>query len=806
MSLSSLKKCSNCRTSGHTKRTCLLPNISLGTVCAEQKKAPTSGVVVRVAPSGVASSHVIELRQHERHDLWRDMPIFQEHVPLAPPKREVIDFAAMVERANETSTFAVETDTARQQLPLSTPVPFEGWSRLKSRLNELFLMKRLAYGLMSMVILLSIPFPAFSYYQQLQTDNQIITEKSVDGFTALRASTLATLSANFGEAGLRLNDALDAFATANFVMRDNHGFLLSLLSAAPFIGTQISSREHLLAAGQHVALGNTYLMKGLHRIEGEKDTPLTDRIMVLRNHLHEALPQYRAALLELQGVDAAAIPEKYRGAFREAEVLFTGFIQDMSHLEELGDAVGTILGNDSFRRYMVIFQNQSELRPTGGFMGSYAIIDVQKGKMLRMELPGGGTYDIQGQLTEYVEAPQPLQLVNARFEFQDANWFPDFPASAKKISWFYEHARHTTVDGVIAINASVLERLLRVIGPVENSAYGVTLTTDNALSSIQTIVESDEARATHEPKAIMAEIMNTVLDKIGQAKTGELIHLLGELHAAATEKEIQVYMNDAGAEKTIRDFGWAGSMAQTGPQQDYLSVIHANIGGQKSDAKMIQTIDHQAVVSPDGSIIDTVILHRTHTGRADEPLTGVPNIDYVRIYVPLGATLIDAGGFTSPRDGDFKVAESWYKKDPDLASLEVGQGIHIKTGTRITREFDKTAFGNWMITYPGQSSEVFFTYRLPFSVRIASVSKSATGSWPLLLVGQSAVTTARYSLYLQKQSGVDSHIHSSIIYPEGFVPLWRSDEALTLANNGATYEADFTEDTVIALLTGQIKK
>jgi len=89
-------------------------------------------------------------------------------------------------------------------------------------------------------------------------------------------------------------------------------------------------------------------------------------------------------------------------------------------------------------------------------------------------VPGGGTYDVQGQLLARVLPPGPLQLIADRWEFQDSNWALDFVAAANKIRYFWSKSGGPTMDGIITVNASFVEKLLELTGPVEVPELGKT--------------------------------------------------------------------------------------------------------------------------------------------------------------------------------------------------------------------------------------------------------------------------------------------------------------------------------------------
>ena len=69
--------------------------------------------------------------------------------------------------------------------------------------------------------------------------------------------------------------------------------------------------------------------------------------------------------------------------------------------------------------------------------------------------------------------------MSAVWTMHDANWFPNFPTSAEKVSWFYEKTGGRTVDGVIAITPELLRDLLAITGPIDMPEYDKTINADN---------------------------------------------------------------------------------------------------------------------------------------------------------------------------------------------------------------------------------------------------------------------------------------------------------------------------------------
>ncbi len=793
-------------------------------------------VMVHVVPDATSSPHVMNLKNDDRHGTMENMSVFQE----SSRKEKAVtrhDWSALIKEASakqsasaktllkriplidemdESRTVAAVRPTRRtkqnnpfrlvRQIParvsgLTSDVldsvrehadaAREHVAELVYRLRSKFHIRLVATATLVVVLMVSVPFPAVGYYQRLKTTNGHVVNESTEAFRALQASTVAALHADLPTAQTELVTALQSFDEVNTIIDQKHTFLLSVAKALPVIGTQVKSREFLLAAGQHVALGNAYLIRGVETANATSGTGLTDSVSALRDHVLSAIPQYEEALRSLSMVDADALPQEYREPFEECKLLFAAFVDDLSDMADLAEAMRIMFGGEQFKRYLVVFQNHHELRATGGFPGSIAIIDVQKGRILNIEVPGGGPYDLQGQLSVTVKPPVPLQLLNKRWEFQDANWFPDFPASAEKLSWFYTKSRNTTVDGVIAINATVLERVLRVLGPV--TAGDLTLTGDTVLRQLQEEVELNYDRTENRPKAVIGELLVTIQEQLKQSNQTQLVGLLTELHTALEQKEIQLWMQDASVETALQSFGWTGNMVATAADQDFLMAVDSNIRSQKTNAKIEQTIEHQAVVGEDGTITNTVVIKRTHHGVPNEVFYGAPNVSYFRLYVPEGAELVTAGGFTYPPEDAFRVPDAWAVDDELLHEVVEDEQVDAKTGTVVTSEFGKTAFGNWILTNPGETSEAYFTYRLPFRLPVEAAPVSASWKERLLTVAGSSAST-RYSLLIEKQSGSNSVINSSVIFPAGWTPVWKSSSDIELANNGASLSLPLSTD------------
>lgn len=628
------------------------------------------------------------------------------------------------------------------------------------------------FGFVLFALLLTLPMPAFSTYASLRKTQNQITQLGTDAFSHLEKGQSAFMAKDMVGATKDLQTALDLFSQTQKELKGINPILRAVLSIVPGVRQKYLNGEHLMMAGTNLSVAALPLIQAA---DISFDKPLSEQLNSFNDVLEQVAPRFQAVNSHLQQVDASALPDAEREKFLSVREKVKWLASDLEKVQPLLANLSIILGSDNSKRYLLIFQNDTELRPTGGFIGSFALLDIDKGKIKKLDLPGGGSYEMQGALKAAVLPPAPLQLLKARWEFQDANWFPDFPTSAKKIMWFYEKGGGPTVDGVLAFDTRLFIDLLSITGPIAMPEYNLTVDAQNFVSVTQKQVEIDYDKVENKPKKFLTDLAPKVIEQL-LSNAGEFLPLLGVLNKNLNEKHLQMYFANNDLEKFSIASGWAGELKDN-PQGDYLAIINTNIAGGKTDGVIKQTVNHQAKIEVDGSIINVVTITREHQGQPGDLFTDLQNVSYLRLYAPEGSELIKADGFTYPEEKLFKVAEKWYKLDEDLQAVEQVQSIDETSGTIVTKEFGKTSFGNWVMTKPGQTTTVSFTYRLPFK----------------LLKENSNYLS--YSLLVQKQAGrVDDRFFSHISIPTDWQVVWRDPAEIELNGNQLNYSIDLRED------------
>jgi hypothetical protein len=307
--------------------------------------------------------------------------------------------------------------------------------------------------------------------------------------------------------------------------------------------------------------------------------------------------------------------------------------------------------------YLVIFQNTLELRPTGGFIGTFAEVTLDNGRIKNYNIYNTNLFDYG---KPGVDAPEPYKnmLGVQQMQLRDANWAPNFPTTAQQIIDLYRLEGGTKdINGVIAINASVLPEILKIIGPVSIAAIDEELNADNILLALQYelnfgFLEKGISRdARKEPiKDLAFEIDN----RISEASVFTL-YILGEtLLQQADQKQIMLWSKDSNIQSDIVKLGWDGAI-DINSQKDYLKIVDANLGALKTDYYMRRSVNKN-VRECDDKLCSTITITYNNTAANASPL----NTDYksyTRVFLPQNAFVNTVTGVEKrPNAVDYSVA------------------------------------------------------------------------------------------------------------------------------------------------------
>lgn len=350
------------------------------------------------------------------------------------------------------------------------------------------------------------------------------------------------------------------------------------------------------------------------------------------------------------------------------------------------------------RTYLVLMQNNFELRPGGGFLGQYGVFKVKDGKVISSYVEDANLLD--QRITLKIAPPYPFtrKLQLKRWKMRDSNFSPDFPTNVEKAQYFMRLAGSgVKADAVIAINSSVFDEALKITGPVKVPGFPPTFTSDNGANALETWVEKDfltAGVAVQDRKLILKKLAPLMIEKLLLAGIPDLVKFgQDQVH----NKNIMLYFSDAELQALADERGWTGKMDTTWTG-DYISAIDANMGALKSDAYVKRSMNYTVDFTGEKPT-STLQYSYDHTATRGDWKTSDYH-SYVRFYVPLGSTIVS----------------------------------RKLLGAQLTdKAFGKTYFGFFVDAVMGRKLDTEVVYTLP-----------------------DTITEEGYKLLVQKQSGVGS--------------------------------------------------
>jgi len=327
-------------------------------------------------------------------------------------------------------------------------------------------------------------------------------------------------------------------------------------------------------------------------------------------------------------------------------------IKGVPLLEKIGKAVDK-------KTYFVMLQNSSELRATGGFMGSYVRLKLYKFGI--SELLIQDIYVPDGKLMGHVEPPYPVQEAFGQgwWKLRDANWEVDFPKSAKAITWFLEQAGEN-VDGVAVVNISLVQKWLEALGEVRSQTYDETVTAKNLYSLAQKYAEINWTAGSTQKRDFLGAVGVALLEKTKQASLMQKLKLVRLFWGELQKGQILVWVKDEAVEKEILQRKWGGELIVPG-ESNFLYVVESNLGANKANCCVIRKITQEI-----NQESEQIIINWQNNNPFENPrppiFWGGDYLDYVRVVVDKEATnikvAVDGRSLRLGTDKDFVIANS----------------------------------------------------------------------------------------------------------------------------------------------------
>ncbi len=542
------------------------------------------------------------------------------------------------------------------------------------------------------------------------------TEAAVAGVrarTALRLAYAELTAAHFESARGYLSEARQQLMDTRRGLK--HTFFWR---SVPFVGTYLQGMDQALQASTIALEGATALADAAVRIHDAfqtisaihawptsvdprrsfADLSREERRTILAS-VQQALPEIRLAREKtLLALDAwGRIPTQDMIAPVQRVLLpitqaLEQFRARSTELVSLAEVVVPMLGYPYPKTFVVLLQNADELRPTGGFIGTVGIVQIDAGSLTRVDFKDVYAYDRVAATSTLGPPPEPLrrELGVQAWYLRDSNWSPDFPQAATRIASLFDQSGWIAtsgtvgsmrVDGVIALEPGLFRQLLEFVGPL--TVNGVTYTPEHFFDQLQYAVEvgfQKQGIPNEERKDVIADLGAALVQRLVEQPARRWPAFLELGFSALQQKEALFFLTDPGMQSIFDARRWSGRMR--GTSQDSLAVVDANLAALKTDGVMEKKISYQVDLTDPAGPLATVRLTYHNTAQAVS-WRYTRYRDYVRVYVPEGSALVSS----------------------------VASGI-----VDVMHDLGKTVFGAFWVIEPGDTRTLEFTYRLPRSI------------------------------------------------------------------------------------------
>ncbi len=439
-----------------------------------------------------------------------------------------------------------------------------------------------------------------------------------------------------------------------------------LIERAPWLGLRYSTLTLLIRGGLDLSdagmtganLGaqalTAYQSTGATNPAGPNSVTWLDVLQRNSGSIDVTLADVSDAQRLLSQVERSVLPTAAQGYLARFDTAFRMYQESGLADPSSRQALMRGLGADRPTRYLILFQNPAELRPSGGFPGTMALVDFDRGQLTSYQIFDGHmlTDAYIAQRTSKRPEPWPIDhyFPQDGFLLHDTGWYADFPMAASTLMSMYAETDWPPINGVIAVQPTIAADLLQVTGPLEVNIDGEmrTVTADNVYDEIERqrrlIVEGlkpwDKTREVH--KEALADIGEAIAQRMKSADQQQLVQAAKLLATSADVRDLQAYASDPGLQAILDQRGWTGRLTPK-PGTPTLAITFANVALQKSSEFMhpTMTLTSTQVVGNVRTVALDIAVDNTGPFGEDPLYSGYQDW-WVQVGLPTGATRVSS--------------------------------------------------------------------------------------------------------------------------------------------------------------------
>jgi nucleoside-diphosphate-sugar epimerase len=428
------------------------------------------------------------------------------------------------------------------------------------------------------------------------------------------------------------------------------------LKSIPKIGDWYIASGDLVYGGQSMATSAAVVLdtadpvltiaQGLAAVNANEVIPTTRQdyqpqiahIISKETSIIQANQDAKIGNTRLQRLDVAAFPAAMQAMLYKLKGYSLQYATTIDELARVYDLIPYLLGYKDKRTYFIMVQNETEIRATGGWFTSYAVLNVENGQIEKLQV--NDVYNFDGSITG---VPAPLDMQRAlgvkTMKLSLSNWDPAMDVTSKQITQLLSQSGKSNQNDVtIAMTFQVVKEILAVVGGVQVDGLG-EVNANNLYDRVGQL-HSDFVPGSQEKTSVLSTFLPGLVDKIAAAPLAQKQAVMQVLAKAIAQHSIMIYSDNTEIRTRVLDY--FSTYRTVRAKDNPLFVVDWNWGGNKANRYIKRSMD---VLLDEESHKATLTLLYTNDSKTD----GYPEGTYVnmqRIYYPKEFTYLMSSGFT----------------------------------------------------------------------------------------------------------------------------------------------------------------
>ncbi len=438
----------------------------------------------------------------------------------------------------------------------------------------------------------------------------------------------------------------------------------------------IQGTKYIAEGGQDLAIGlkplaqyvNDFTPSISFESQNENAQEYTSYLEAIKNNkyiLQEGTYKILLAQSLISSADTRNYPSLLKTTVNDYKDLVSQISKSIKPISNVSEFLPDLLGLNQRRRYIILLQDNGEIRSTGGSISNYAIIAIENGQI--RELYTDDIYNAQAIMKlkgKVYRTPASMMkgLSGVSFSFPLVNWDPNLDNTLLSSEQFvYDLGKGNSLDGIITLDTVFIQRLLDKWGGIEVPGESELINSENFYPRVFK-EHSNDLVSEPRPSVFLADFFNTIITKIFSRKIMDNKDVYEVIKDSIDEKHILFSFKNLPAQSYLNENGWVSNLDQKFGAAPI--DIDWNWGGNKANLYIKKNHTLNIQIKDEKTIDYTYQITIENDSEKQEFPQGEYK-NYIRVYIPYNAELTSLRGLTDSNysvylEDGYKVVAGWF--------------------------------------------------------------------------------------------------------------------------------------------------